>query len=152
MLFLENSASLLLIVHLVLAIITLVGLIGGFIQIIKKRPDWKKINRFVIIGSLGYLITWILGLLIYPVFRVNVRAVSFDSYLPWATGLFEVKEHVGSIGLIATLALFAFAYYFGKEDSSRTVKLTYAQLITFVLLVTLFKAAAGIILTAKHSI
>jgi hypothetical protein len=40
-----------------------------------------------------------------------VRGDLFDPQLPWATGLFEVKEHWGAVGL----AMF-FVYYFLRKS------------------------------------
>jgi hypothetical protein len=46
-----------------------------------------------------FLTTTLLGMLDYPVFRVDVRAAYLDEQVPWATGLFEIKEHATAIGL-----------------------------------------------------
>lgn len=40
-----------------------------------------------------FAVTFVIGLLVYPAFRVYVRAQYFDVDLPLATGFFEVKEH-----------------------------------------------------------
>jgi hypothetical protein len=40
-----------------------------------------------------------LGALLYPPFRLVVRAAYLDQHVPWGTGLFELKEHVAAIGL-----------------------------------------------------
>lgn len=45
-----------------------------------------------------YLLTFMLGAVIYPEFRVAVRT-QWDSGLPAATGLFEIKEHFAAVGL-----------------------------------------------------
>jgi hypothetical protein len=52
----------------------------------------------------SYLVTYIIGALIYPAFRVHIRATAFDPVIPWATGLFEVKEHWGTLGLAVLLS------------------------------------------------
>jgi hypothetical protein len=41
----------------------------------------------------GYGVSLGLGLLVYPSFVENVRLAGMDTSLPWATGLFEIKEH-----------------------------------------------------------
>lgn len=46
-----------------------------------------------------FCLTVLLGAVIYLRFRVFVRAEYLDAHAPWATGLFEVKEHAAAIGL-----------------------------------------------------
>jgi hypothetical protein len=48
----------------------------------------------------AYLVTFALGLVNYPTFRVDVRAAHLDANVPLATGFFEVKEHWIAIGLV----------------------------------------------------
>jgi len=46
-----------------------------------------------------FCVTMLLGAINYFRFRVFVRAEYLDAHAPWATGLFEMKEHATSIGL-----------------------------------------------------
>jgi hypothetical protein len=46
-----------------------------------------------------YCLTVLFGAANYLRFRVLVRAAYLDAHVPWATGLFEVKEHAATIGL-----------------------------------------------------
>lgn len=45
-----------------------------------------------------FVLTFIVGAIIYPDFRVDVRTI-WDVEWPAATGSFEIKEHYGAIGL-----------------------------------------------------
>lgn len=56
---------------------------------------------YATVTALAYGVCFALGLAIYPAFRTEVRAAYFDPELPWATALFEVKEHGLGIGLFA---------------------------------------------------
>ena len=49
--------------------------------------------------AVAYLLTFGLGLWLYPQFRVEVRAAYLDIHYPLLTALFEVKEHWLAIGL-----------------------------------------------------
>lgn len=49
------------------------------------------------------------GLLLYPQFRVDVRAACFDPTYPLATGFYEVKEHWLAIGLPVAISYQALA-------------------------------------------
>jgi hypothetical protein len=42
--------------------------------------------------------TMLLGTLLYPTFR-SVTRIYLDAEAPWATGLFELKEHAAAVGL-----------------------------------------------------
>src|SRR3990172_4313245 len=116
--FLEDYASILLGVHLVAAVIALIALLASFSYIIlASEKDWQMGVRAAVYGSYAYIITLILGLLIYPVFRIKVRAENFDKVKPWATGIFEVKEHIGSIALFAAIAIIVLASSTDEKSS-----------------------------------
>jgi hypothetical protein len=93
-----------------------------------------------------------LGLLIYPVFRIKVRAEYFDPKLPWLTGLFEIKEYVGAIGLFIALVLLGYYLFFKIEQSEKPIKQSFINLLFVLFLIALFKAIIGIILGFYKSI
>lgn len=103
MVFLEKFYEVLLLAHL-FATIVLVGSMTHNLLIVVKYVRGKfgrqKLEWYYVRVSLwAYVIVYILGVLIYPAFRVYMRHHYFDSELLWATGLFEVKEHWGAVGL-----------------------------------------------------
>ncbi len=53
-----------------------------------------------------YVAAFGLGSTLYPTFRTTAR-VHFDSHLPWATALFEVKEHLASMNLALVVLIVA---------------------------------------------
>lgn len=46
-----------------------------------------------------YAACFILGAIIYPVYRIEVRIPFEEMGMFWAVGVFEIKEHWGGIGL-----------------------------------------------------
>jgi len=114
MVFLESFYSFLLLAHLFATFV----LVGSMTHNLFRVVDylWGRFNReklellYVKVSLWAYVIVYIIGALIYPAFRVRIRP-DFDRDLPWATGLFEVKEHWGAVGL----ALF-FVYYFLRKS------------------------------------
>ncbi|MGE3600719.1 MAG: hypothetical protein AB7N70_34795 [Dehalococcoidia bacterium] len=46
-----------------------------------------------------YIASVLLGAVIYPTYRLDVRVSFEEMSLFWAVGLFEIKEHWGGIGL-----------------------------------------------------
>mgnify|MGYP005858345311 CR=1 FL=1 len=152
-LFLENYAPILKSFHGGIGILSLIALGFGVYLIIKQRKiDWSSGLKASLIGILAYLISFILGLLIYPVFRIKVRAEYFDPQLPWLTGLFEIKEYLGAIGLFIALILLGYYYFFKIEESEKPIKQSFINLLFILFLITLFKAVVGIILGFYKSI
>ena len=54
-----------------------------------------------------FTVTIVLGSVIYPPFRSIVRAHYLDASVPWATGLFEIKEHAAAVALALLPAYWA---------------------------------------------
>ena len=103
MVFLENFYGLLLLAHL-FATFVLVGsmthnllIVIGYVR--GKFGRQKLELLYVKVSFWAYIIAYVLGVLIYPAFGVYIRGAYFDPQIPWATGLFEVKEHWGALGL-----------------------------------------------------
>ena len=53
-----------------------------------------------------YVAAFVVGAVLYPEFRTTVR-LHFDSQIPWATVLFEIKEHLASLNLALVILIFA---------------------------------------------
>ncbi len=113
--FLERFYIVLLLTHLIAAGVLAGAMIHNLLIVFKylrgKFGRKKRELYFARVGLWSYVIVYLFGCLIYPAFRVYFRAVYFDVDLSWATGLFEVKEHWGSLGL----ALFFVYYYLRKS-------------------------------------
>lgn len=152
-LFLENYASILKSLHGGIGTLSLIALGFGVYLIIKQRKiDWSSGLTASLIGIWVYLISFILGLLIYPVFRIKVRAEYFDPQLPWLTGLFEIKEYIGAIGLFIALVLLGYYYFFKIDQAEKPIKQSFINLLFVLFLITLFKAAVGILMGFYKSI
>ena len=114
MVFLENFYSFLLLIHLFATFVLVGSMTHNFLIVVgylrskfaRQKLEWL----YVRVSLWSYVIVYVIGALIYPAFRVYIRP-DFDKELPWATGLFEVKEHWGAVGL----ALF-FVYYFLRKN------------------------------------
>ncbi len=115
MVFLERFYEVLLLAHLFVTIVLLGSLTHNLLIVVKYvrgKFGRQKLEWFYVrVSFWSYVIVYVLGALIYPAFRVYIRADYFDPTLPWATGLFEVKEHWGAVGL----ALF-FVYYLLRKS------------------------------------
>jgi hypothetical protein len=142
MVFLEAFYEILLLAHL-FATFVLVGSMTHNLLIVFSylhgRFSRQKLEKLYAKVSLwAYVIVYVIGALIYPAFRVYIRGSYFDPKIPWATGLFEVKEHWAAVGL----ALF-FVYYFLRKtfqpDSEREKLFLYIPLCFILNLILWYK-------------
>lgn len=152
-LFLESIVRIFFGLHGFISIITLATLAGGVWLFYRRaKIDWNAGLMLSKIGILGYILTFLMGLLIYPVFRVKVRAEYFDPNLPWATGLFEIKEHIGAIGLFIAIGLLAYYLAFDIGQTQKPIRQSFINLIFLLFTITLFTAIAGVILVGLRGI
>jgi hypothetical protein len=122
--------------HSIFALVLVVSMVMGlaFLYIVAE-PNWKHVRVAVGTASLTYLVTFVFGLLIYPVFRVDVRAEMLDASVPQATGLFEIKENLAAIGAFVALSLLVLTLFARLPHAPISVKQLFGGLyITFVVL------------------
>jgi len=146
MVFLEEYYNLLVLLHL-LATFVLVGAMTHNLLIVfgyvRGKYGKKKLERYYVKVALwSYVVVYILGALAYPAFRINTRAALFDQSLPWATGLFEVKEHWGALGL----AFFAVYYLLRRSfepDQEKDKLYFYVPLCVLLNVILWYKVVVG---------
>lgn len=150
MVFLENVYSPLLLAHLFITFVLVGSMTHNLLIIInylrgkfgRQRLEWLYIR----VSLWAYIVVYIIGALIYPAYRIYIRHEYFDPQLPWATGLFEVKEHWGAVGLALL-----FVYYFLRksfEPSKEKEKLYLYVPLCFILnLILWYKIIIGCYLT-----
>lgn len=78
-----------------------------------------------------YPLTVVLGAVIYPNYRLNVRIPFEEMQLSWAVGLFELKEHFGGIGL-AMLPAYAYTWRREHVENHRLDRLCFTLLVAFI--------------------
>jgi hypothetical protein len=78
-----------------------------------------------------FVATLMLGAIIYPYYRLNVRIDFEDMGLARAVGLFELKEHFAGIAL-GVLPLYALAWRSELADTHRPLRVAIALLLVFV--------------------
>ena len=142
----------LLLLHLALAVLLLGS--SGHLTISAwqvSRGRREKLRLFATYSRIViwlYPITVLLGAVIYPAFRVEVRATYFDVALPWATALFEIKEHL--VGL--ALPLTTIPYWIARRPNATGLdRLRLASSAT-VFGVVLGSAIIGALLVSYRSI
>jgi hypothetical protein len=94
----------------------------------------------------SYAVVYGIGALVYPAFRVHMRHEYLDKSLPWATGIFEVKEHWGALALAMLAAYFCMRRAFDPEEE-RAKLWVYAPFCVLVNAIVWWKAIVGGLLT-----
>ncbi len=64
------------------------------------RGDFRRValeKTYAKVVSVAYVITFILGAMVYPSYRVQVRGLYLDRYAPGWSGLFDMKEVYASL-------------------------------------------------------
>lgn len=156
MIFLETISKFLLFLHLMSTIVLIGSISLNLIIIIagywRGKFFKKNLEKLCVkISFWTYTIVCIFGALAYPTFRVRIRYEYLDKTLPWATGLFEVKEHWSTIGF----ALFMAYYFLRKEFDPETEreKLFFSTLLCCILFIIIwYSASIGYYLTTLKGI
>jgi hypothetical protein len=73
----------------------------------------------------------ILGAVIYPSYRLNVRIPFEEMSLGWAVGLFELKEHFAGIGL-ALLPMYAYTWRSEASALHRRDRVALTLILTLI--------------------
>lgn len=84
--------------HLALAV---VSLLRG------RRTSLRMIRVQSQVVVVLFAVTFVVGLLMYPHFRVMVRGLGLDRDAPWASNLFDIKENFALLGLPLSAVLFS---------------------------------------------
>lgn len=87
---------------------------------------WRSLRavharRYVVAVIVLFAFTVGIGTLIYVPFRIHARLEFLDAHAPWATGLFEIKEHAGAIGLALLPAYWAVWRNPGERAGRRSI-------------------------------
>lgn len=147
--FLASAARWLLVVH-ALGAMALLGA-STHLVVVKvlgwrgRRQERLEQRYSRLIGPL-FIATYGVGLFLYPHFRVNVRARFLDAEHPWASNLFDFKEHLVSLGLPLAVGLFFLAR---GGPAVRPVTDTFAVVLW---LMVLWSAVSGLIVTSVRGI
>jgi len=135
----------LLILHGLLAVALLGALTHQLVAVLRSGAAVAAagkstfLGRYASVGQCGfttavvvlYIVTLVLGALIYPTYRIDVRIPFEEMMLYWAVGVFEVKEHWGGIGL-GVLPLYAYVWRPQQASSHRRDRVVVTALLTFI--------------------
>lgn len=105
--FLESLARPLLLVHAVVgfaAVFAATHLAAYALVSREGRTHRPQLRRFSWIAPAAVGLQFALGLLLYPSYRVHVRAADLDRTAPFVSQLFDFKEHLAALALALVCA------------------------------------------------
>lgn len=111
----------------------------------------KLEKLYVKVAFVAYLLTFLLGSLLYPNYRYHVRAQYLDKHAPWATNLFDIKEHWAAIGLALFLVFWLLSRHIDPQKD-RTVVFLYVFLSVVLATIVWFAVIAGLLVTSVKGV
>lgn len=153
--FLEAWAKPLLILHTLAAVLLLGSMTHNVLIVVPYL--WGRFRKtrleklYVKVAFVAYLITFGLGALVYPNYRYHVRHLHFDKQLPWASNLFDIKEHWAGVGLALFVAFLLISRVIDPK-SDRAMLGLYAFLSASLALIIWFNVISGLLLVSYRSI
>jgi MFS family permease len=178
--FLEKWARPLLLVHAVAAAVLVASAthhivwLRGYFR--REFSRYKGERRFALITAIAFVTTFLVGNLLYPTYKVRVRAEFFDNpaavaeearlrqtqaitpamtrqapVLSPIARLFDIKEHWVALGCVASLLLLLLSRLAHPRDEERTLTL-YLGLALFVGGTAWWGAIVGLITASFRSV
>ncbi len=124
------------------------GLLG--LSSLRGRPPRVRLERFYPSAVLWlFLASVLIGALLYPSFRVDVRAAYLDEAMPLGTRLFEFKEHLVAMGLFAAVVQRVLA---GRDEMTAADRLLFDVARVAVMLVVFYAGLVGFFLVSVKSV
>ena len=153
--FLEAWGKPLLILHALTAILLLGSMTHNVLITTRYlKGHFRKIKLeklYVKVGFVSYLLSFVLGALIYPNYRYYVRALYFDKEVIWASNLFDIKEHWAGIGLALFMAYYLLSINIDPQKD-RSMLFVYVFLSLSLTGIVWFAVISGLLLTSVKGV
>ena len=118
------------------------------------RGDFRRValeKTYAKVVSVAYVVTFLLGAMVYPSYRVQVRGLYLDRYAPAYSGLFDMKEVYASLTLTVAVGLGALAFTLRPAESPALARV-YALMSLLVCAVVWFDVIAGLLITSVRGL
>ena len=120
----------------------------GYAQLRRNDLGNLRLRRlYPKVLGVAFILTFGLGTIIYPTFRVEVRAGWMDVHLPWATVLFEVKEHLVALAGLVLVYLIPSSGHLRAGEEKADLRFC-AMASVFVMLVVCYALITGLFISA----
>jgi hypothetical protein len=101
--------------------------------------------------AVTYVVTFVIGAMIYPSYRVQVRGLYLDRFAPTYAFLFDMKEVYASLTLTVAVGLGALAFTLRPAESPALARV-YATMSLLVCAVVWFEVIAGLLVTSVRGL
>jgi hypothetical protein len=119
---------------------------------LRGRFGREKLEKtYAKVVSVAYVVTFVLGALLYPSYRVHVRGYQLDREAPAFAALFDVKETYASLALVVAVALGAMACSL-RPTETRALTRVYAVMSFIVCAVVWFNVVAGLLVVSARGV
>ncbi len=112
----------------------------------KANPRLLRLYPRVALGA--WAVVTALGALLYPSYRIRVRAEYFDAALPWASALFDLKENLAAL----VLPLLVGAWILGRDPDHAARSRGFAGCVYGAAATVWFNVISGLLLTSLRSV
>lgn len=92
------------------------------------------------------------GALLYPRYRIHIRAAYLDTHAPWAANLFDLKENLATLGLPLAVGTFLLTRDAGGLRHDREALWLYGLLSLLLAALCLFNIVSGLLCTGVRGI
>lgn len=150
----HGLARLLVVVHAVAAIVLVGAATHHAIVAIGYLRGVYKVRLGSIYAAtvaVTWLVTFALGLAAYPTFRFAVRALYMDRHEPWASNLFDLKEHTAAFGIPFVLGTWALSRVM-EPKRDRGLAWAYAAMVVLIAAIVWFDVLAGLVITMVRGV
>ena len=151
----EESARTLLIAHAVLGFTAVfAGTHHAAHAVIAAlgKPQLLALQRFGWIAPAALVLQAACGLMLYPTYRVRVRAADLERSAPVVVQLFNFKEHLSALALALIVAAALAGRASTRPDAPREVRWPVAALSCTGALFLWAAALIGLYVTARHPV
>jgi hypothetical protein len=115
---------------------------------LEKGTQLRALRRFGLIAPLALVAQAACGLLLYPAYRLRVRAADLELSAPAVVQLFDLKEHLAAL----SLALVIGAALAGRAPEGRETRWPIAALSCTGAAFLWVAAIVGLYVTARHPV
>lgn len=116
------------------------------VQLLRGRRSALRLAQLQpLVATALFAAVLLLGLVVYPHYRVNVRGLVLDRAAPWASNLFDVKEYAALLAAPLALALVPLRRH-AEPGGVLAVPFAFCALALFALVA--FTAVAGLVVTS----
>ena len=119
----------------------------------RSASGLRGLRRFSWIAPAAVAPQFALGLLLYPAYRVQVRAADLDRNAPFVAQLFDFKEHLALLALVLVLGAALLARLIFRDDANATnLRPALAALSSAGAALLWAVALLGLYVTARHPV